>query len=196
MSSPTAINFADLMSELSRRGSRFFLWQGVAAVAAGLLLLFAPTSSAVVLSIFVGSWMIIDGIIAVGQSVDLKKAGAKWGWPLAEGIVAILSGIAIVLIPGVFAIVSSMFIIFFMAIGLVIRGVIQLSIPKPLRDGWSVTAGVLNVVIGVILGVLATLNPFANVWTLAWIAGAYTLMLGISAIIVSFQLRNRAKSTR
>ncbi|WP_420100215.1 HdeD family acid-resistance protein [Corynebacterium sp.] len=178
-----------LRSSLLRRGARFLLWRGIVGVVMGLLLIFFPFSSAIVMSLFVGAWMIVDGLVASGQAVDLKKAGAPWGWTLAEGVISIVAGIAILLLPGIFAVVSSFFIIGFLALGLVVSGVTQLSVPRTLRTGWTVAAGVLNVVFSVLLGVLAVLNPVDNVWTLAWVAGVYALILGISTIVISVRMR-------
>ncbi|WP_312980795.1 DUF308 domain-containing protein [Corynebacterium sp.] len=202
MSSPTSPSASQSpwssssRSTLRQRGTQFLLWRGIVGVIMGLLLIFFPFSSAIVMSLFVGAWMIVDGLVASGQAFDLKKAGAPWGWALTEGIVAVVAGIAILLIPGIFAIISSFFIIGFLAIGLVISGVTQLSVPQSLRSGWTVAAGVINVVFGILLGILAILNPVDNVWTLAWVAGVYALILGISAIVVSVRMRRSGQPSK
>ncbi|WP_291480079.1 DUF308 domain-containing protein [Corynebacterium sp.] len=188
-SSSTVTGPSAVLSALRRRGSRFLLWRGIVGVLSGLLLVLFPFSSAVAMSIVVGAWMVVDGLVASGQAVDLRKAGMPWGRTLAEGIVAVLAGVAVLLLPGVFAVVGSFFIIGFLAVGLVVSGVTQLSVPRELRDGWAIASGVLNVVFGVLLGVLAVLNPVDNVWTLAWVAGVYALVLGVSAIAISLRLR-------
>lgn len=77
--------------------------------------------------------------------------------------------------------------------GLVLTGVTQLSLPKDIRSGWSIAVGIINVLFGVLLGFLAIFNPVQNVWTLAWVAGIYMIILGIYALVLAFQVR---KSTR
>lgn len=190
---PTNPTLGPIFSEIRRRGAQYLLWRGIFGVIIGLLLMFFPFGSAIVLSIFVGAWMIVDGLVAAGEAFDLKKADAPWGWTLTAGIVTVIAGVAILFIPGIFALVSSMFILIFMAIGLVFSGFSQLTVPRALRSGWTITGGILNVVFGMALLVLSLTNPADNVWTLAVVAGVFALITGISSIIFSFRLRSAGR---
>jgi uncharacterized membrane protein HdeD (DUF308 family) len=189
MSPPTATGRSAFLSTMHRQASRFILWRGIIGIVTGLLLILFPFSSAIVMSIVVGAWMVVDGLVASGQAVDLRKAGLPWGWPLTEAIVSVLSGIAVLLLPGIFAVISSFFIIGLLAAGLAVSGITRLNLPQPMRDGWAVASGVLNVLFGVLLGVLAILNPVENVWALAWVAGVYALILGGSSIGITIRMR-------
>jgi uncharacterized membrane protein HdeD (DUF308 family) len=179
--------------QLQRNGFQFLLWRGIVAVIAGILFLVWPFGSATVFGIFIGAWLVVDGLVSSGLAVDLKKTGAPWGWTLADGVIGIIAGILVILFPASFAIVSAFFILGFMALGLVFQGVLQLSVPAALRSGWSVTAGVINIILGVVLGVLAVTNPVDNVWSLAWLAGIAALVIGVFLIWLSFKVRNAAR---
>ena len=181
------------MDRIRQHGFQFLLWRGILGILAGIVLIFLPLESALVLSIFIGAWMIVDGFVTVGLAFDLKKVDSPWGWTLTEGILSVLAGIAIILIPGVFAVVSAFFILGFMAIGLVLTGVTQLSLPKDIRSGLSIAVGIINVLFGVLLGFLAIFNPVQNVWTLAWVAGIYMIILGTYALVLAFQVRRSTK---
>lgn len=74
-----------------------------------------------------------------------------------------------------------------------LTGVTQLSLPKDIRSGWSIAVGIINVLFGVLLGFLAIFNPVQNVWTLAWVAGIYMIILGIYALVLAFQVRKSTK---
>jgi uncharacterized membrane protein HdeD (DUF308 family) len=179
--------------QLQRNGFQFLLWRGIVAVIAGILFLVWPFGSATVFGIFIGAWLVVDGLVSSGLAVDLKKTGAPWGWTLTDGVIGIIAGILVILFPASFAIVSAFFILGFMALGLVFQGVLQLSVPAALRSGWSVTAGVINIILGVVLGVLAVINPVDNVWSLAWLAGIAALVIGVFLIWLSFKVRNAGR---
>lgn len=171
------------------RGAQFLLWRGILAAVMGVLLIFFPFESAIVLSIFIGAWMIIDGLVAAGMALDQRKEDLPWGWTMTEGVLMALAGLAVLFLPGLFAVVGAFFILGFMAVGLIVTGVVQLGIPKEARSGWTIAGGVVNIIFGVLLGVLAVANPVENVWTLAWVAGVYALVMGITAIVVSVRMR-------
>lgn len=183
----------DIFTSLQRRGFWFLLWRGIFAVLVGLLLLFSPFASATVFGIIVGAWMIVDGISTIGLSIDMKRTGAPWGWMLTAGIIQLLGGIAVILFPVAFAVISAFFILGFMAISLVSSGIIQLSSPDRYREGWSIAVAIVNILFGVLLGALAIINPVDNVVTLAWLAGLAAIFLGVTLIVVSVKVRNIGK---
>lgn len=193
MTTPNTFSSSPVFRQLQKSGFQFLLWRGIFAVVAGILFLVWPFESATVFGIFIGAWLIVDGLVTSGLAFDLKKADAPWGWTLTDGIIGIIAGILVILFPASFAIVSAFFILGFMALGLVFQGILQLSAPAGLRSGWSVTAGIINIILGIVLGVLAITNPVDNVWSLAWLAGIAALVIGIFLIWLSFKVRNAAK---
>ncbi|WP_414120828.1 HdeD family acid-resistance protein [Corynebacterium nuruki] len=193
MTTPDTFPSSPLFDQLKKNGFQFLLWRGIVAVIAGILFLVWPFGSATVFGIFIGAWLVIDGLVTSGLSFDLRRAGAPWGWTLTDGIIGVIAGVLVILFPASFAVVSAFFILGFMALGLVFQGVLQLSVPAALRSGWSVTAGIINILLGVVLGALAITNPVDNVWSLAWLAGIAALVIGIFLIWLSFKVRNAGK---
>lgn len=193
MSSPATSPTTDLLASLQKRGFQFLLWRGILAVVIGILLLVSPFGSATVFGVIVGAWMVVDGLSTVGLSVDLKKRDAPWGWVLADGVIQVIFGLFVILFPVAFAVVSAFFVIGFMAIGMVLSGIAQLSAPVANRTGWSIAVGVVNILFGVILGVLALTNPVDNVVSLSWLAGVAAVVLGVSLIVASVKIRGLGK---
>lgn len=191
MSSP--VSTSNILSSLQRRGFWFLLLRGIFAILIGILLIISPFASAAVFGIIVGAWMIVDGLSTIGLSVDLKKNNARWGWVLTDGIIQVIAGIAIIIFPVSFAIVSTFFIIGFMAIGMIASGIIQLSAPVITRTGWSIAVAIIDIIFGVLLGVLAFVNPVDNVVALSWLAGVSAIFLGLALIIFSVKVREFGK---
>ncbi|MGC3906221.1 HdeD family acid-resistance protein [Corynebacterium variabile] len=191
--SPADNPAAGLLASLRKRGVSFLLWRGILAVLVGILLLISPFGSATVFGIIVGAWMMVDGLSTVGLSFRLKQQNTSWGWVLTDGVIQTLFGLLVILFPVTFAIISAFFVLGFMAIGMVLSGIVQLAAPVENRSGWTIAVGIINILFGVLLGALAIFNPVDNVVTLSWLAGIAALALGISLIVFSVKLRNLDK---
>jgi uncharacterized membrane protein HdeD (DUF308 family) len=105
---------------------------GLVGVAAGVVALFWPGVTAVVLAIIVGAWAVVSGAAEIADSVRLRRAGGS-AWLLAlAGVLSLVAGIVILVWP--------------------IQGAI----------GLALLFGAFALAYGVLLGVLAaTLRPTA-----------------------------------
>ena len=57
--------------------------------------------------------------------------------------------------------------------------------------GWTLAAGVLNIVFGVLL----LIWPGSGILTLVWLVGIFALAGGIALIVLAFRVRSVARST-
>lgn len=80
----------------------------------GVMFLIHPLVAAAVVPWVVGVFVIAYGIFAIYAGVKLREAGPGWGVMLANGIVAVLCGLAFIIMPASFAI--------FLGVYLVVRG--------------------------------------------------------------------------
>lgn len=105
---------------------------GLVGVAAGVVALFWPDVTALVLAIIVGAWAVVSGAAEIADSVRLRRAGgAVWLLALA-GVLSLVAGIVILIWP--------------------VQGAI----------GLALLLGAFALAYGVLLGVLAaTLRPSA-----------------------------------
>jgi uncharacterized membrane protein HdeD (DUF308 family) len=69
----------------------FSILSALVALAAGLLILWRPLIGAVTLGIFIGAYLLIDGVATIGLGWDQRKRGARgWPWLMFSGVVDIL----------------------------------------------------------------------------------------------------------
>ena len=190
MSAPSSPTSSGLLTALQKQGFRFLLWRGVLGILVGLLLIVSPFGSATVFGVIVGAWMVVDGLSTAGLSLDLRRQDAPWGWVMADGVIQVLFGVLVLLVPVTFAVVSAFFVLGFLAIGMILSGIVQLTTPAPARTGWSVVVGIVNVVFGIVLGVLAVTDPVDNVVALSWMAGISAIALGVSLTVAAVRIRN------
>jgi len=82
-----------------------FWWSlvsAVIAIAAGVLLLVWPLSGALSLTLVLGAFFIVEGIVSIMYAIEHRKQlSGRWGWMLVSGIVdLILAAIIVAGLPG------------------------------------------------------------------------------------------------
>jgi uncharacterized membrane protein HdeD (DUF308 family) len=103
-----AYAFADgvlaIASAIMRRGTTDRWWvvllEGLAGVAAGVVTLFFPGITALVLLYIIAAWALVTGVLEIVAAIRLRKA-ITGEWLLAlSGIASIALGVLLVLAPG------------------------------------------------------------------------------------------------
>lgn len=78
----------------------FELVEGIVCVVLGLLIIFNPNAINNLLTIVLGAWIILDSIIKIQLSFNMKSIGRKnWSIMLILSIVTIIFGLIIILNP-------------------------------------------------------------------------------------------------
>jgi uncharacterized membrane protein HdeD (DUF308 family) len=99
----------------------FSILSGLAALAAGLLIIWNPLIGVVTLSIFIGAYLLLDGVATLGLAWDQRRRGARgWPWLIFSGVVDLLLGL-LVLAMGPRA--SALLLGFIIAIDLGLAGI-------------------------------------------------------------------------
>ena len=181
------------MTDLGKGVFWVVLLRGILAVLFGILLLAAPAAMAVALGIWVGAWLIVDGILEIISANHARKKNLPWGWELAAGIAYIIGGIVIMILPMAFAVISGTVILLMMAGGMLVRGIF--SVASKSFKGWSKVLGVLDIIFAVIMFIVVVANPGAALLALVWIIAFYTIVFGIFLIVMAFVARSRTKKT-
>lgn len=74
--------------------------QGIISIGAGILAFLAPLATAIALLYLIAAWAIVSGIIEVVVAIRLRKE-MEGEWVLIlDGIITVLFGLALVLVPG------------------------------------------------------------------------------------------------
>ncbi|HUC60388.1 MAG TPA: HdeD family acid-resistance protein [Alphaproteobacteria bacterium] len=94
-----------LVSTLSMRQAPGFWWSllsALVALAAGLVLVAAPASGAVSLTLVAIAFFIIEGVATILFALDHRRAlSGRWGWMMLSGIVDLfLAAIILLGLPG------------------------------------------------------------------------------------------------
>jgi uncharacterized membrane protein HdeD (DUF308 family) len=158
------------------------LVEGIIAALVGLLLLIAPVGGLVVLLEVFGFYLLIGGIFRIAS---IFVDASSWGWRLLGGILGIVAGIVVVDHPvwgAITAATSAVYLVGFLAI---ISGVIGL-VEAFQGGGWG--AGILGI-LSIIFGLIVVLNPLISLVVMPILLGAFMMIGGIAAIVISFLMR-------
>jgi uncharacterized membrane protein HdeD (DUF308 family) len=94
---------AAIVIGIRTRGEPHWVWtivQGVISVLAGIIALFWPGVTALVMLFVVAFWAILLGIGEIVAAFASRKSGASdWGWTLALGVVNVIFGILLLIWP-------------------------------------------------------------------------------------------------
>jgi uncharacterized membrane protein HdeD (DUF308 family) len=158
------------------------LLNGVLLTVAGVLIFAIPWSIAS-LATFIGALFIVEGVTtAVTSGIDKRVRRAN----VITGLLSIAAGIAIIAwpAPGIVALAI------FLGAWLIVLGTITISgslAARRLLTTWWLL--LLTGVLEVLLGVLALVNPGATLTALVLVAGVWAVVIGISRVVMSFELK-------
>jgi uncharacterized membrane protein HdeD (DUF308 family) len=158
--------------------------RGVAAVVFGILAFVWPGLTLGLLVLLFGVFALVNGVLAIISAVRSK--GEQVWTLLLEGVVGILAGLAVLVWPGLTALV----LLYFIAGWAILTGALEVASAIRLRavidNEWSsLLGGVLSIVFGAIL--LAA--PAAGALALVWIIAVYAVLYGITLFGLAWRVR-------
>ena len=170
------------------------LLRGIAVGILGWLLLTRPVITVLVIVQLMGIYWLVDGIFTLARSIRGRKTHKNWGWGIFVGILGFLAGIVVLGRPLASAILTQLFLVYFLGITAIVSGITSMvtgfRLRKEVRGEWSMFFGGL---IWAIFGILLLASPLMSAGVLIWIVGIFAVVGGIIMIIFGFRLRSLAK---
>jgi len=170
------------------------LLRGIMLILFGILFQLNPGIALITVMAVIGAFWFVDGIFMVIISMIGHRYINVWGWGIFSGISGILAGLAVMLHPVAGAVFSQFFLVYFMGITAIFKGVSEtyfgLILRKEIKNEWAyILAGVISIV----LGVFILMNTVADIMALIWMAIILSIVGGILLIIRSYQLNKIGK---
>lgn len=165
-----------------REGWRYLMGGGVLIAILGIIAVFTPYVTGIVLSLLLGAILVAGGFVHVAHAFRATHwTGALWQIVLA--LVYGVVGIALLANPVIGLTTLTILLIAF----LFVEGVVELLMgfqirPEP-RWGWMVASGVISLVLG---GLLLLGFPSTAAWALGLLVGLSLLSTGISMMSVAY----------
>jgi uncharacterized membrane protein HdeD (DUF308 family) len=160
------------------------LIEGIAAIIIGILLFTDTEQTVFTLTLFLGIWWFIGGIIDL---ITLFFDRTAWGWRLFSGILGIIAGLIIIRHPYWAALLVPATLAWLLGIFGVVIGIMAL-IRAFQGEGWGV--GILGV-ISIVLGLwLFTAGLGVQISTIIYGAAIWAIIMGIVAVVMAFRVRS------
>jgi len=159
--------------------------RGAAALLFGLLTLFLPGFSLLVLVFAFAGYALADGVLAILSAVRQRRSEPRWVY-LLEGVFGLAVAVLTFLWPGL-TLLSLLYVI---AARALVAGVLQivaaLRLRKVITTEWLMAAsGGLSIAIALLI----VLWPGAGLLTMALWIGAYALLFGGAFLTLGLRLR-------
>ena len=169
------------------------LLRGVVAILFGFTVITRPGISLVVLTLFFGAFVLVDGVAGVVTAIGGRKEREHWGLLLIAGLAGIVLGLLTFMKPTMTALI----LLFYIAIWAIVTGVVQIAAAIRLRkeiegEFWLGLAGFASVVFGLFL----IGRPGAGALAVLWLIGGYAVAWGLILVILAFQARGFAKRVK
>ena len=161
--------------------------RGVAAILIGLIALVSPGAVLLTFALFLGAYLLVDGVFGIVSAVRAAQRHERWGLLLAEGVLSAVTGLAAFLFP-VGAVLAFVFLNAAWSLitgGLMVAAAFQLT-PAHGR-WWMALAGVASILFGIIL----VLSPLVGAVVLTWWFGGYAIAFGAFLLVLALKLRGQ-----
>jgi len=168
---------------------------GLLGIIFGILFIIAPVLPWFVLTVVVGVFLILMGIVFLcGSLIGGVSGGDRWR-ALIGGILAVFLGILVLIYPGI----TDLFIIILLGFFLIFIGIMEISGVNPrLKQGAGTLAsqskGLLMFagIMDLIIGIIFILMPLVGGVVVAWLAGLLLMALGMSYVYMALTGRSKA----
>ena len=170
------------------------LVRGIIAGSLGIALIVQPALLIAVVMIFMGAYWFVDGILTLATSIKESKTSPNRRWGIFAGIIGILAGLVVFLQPITSAIVTTSFLMYFLAVVALIYGfsciMNGIRLRKEISNEWTM---IFSGVVSVLFGMFLMSSPLLPMKVLAYSLGGVALISGIVLVVNAFRLRSGPK---
>jgi uncharacterized membrane protein HdeD (DUF308 family) len=159
------------------------LIRGILLIIIGLLAFVSPLTWV----IFVGIYILIDGVTMLLSGFSDQPAGQS-RWPLLIlGVLGLIAGLVILWDPELGGVTLTYVIAAWAVVGGILTIISAIRVREEIDNEWWL---VLSGVLAVIFGILVFTNVLAGILTIAWVFGVFAVVVGILSIIFAFRVRD------
>lgn len=172
------------------------LLQGIFTVLIGLMLMFSPVATTIILIRILGFYWLIAGFIDVLMAIANKSLQSR-GLTLFGGVLGIIAGMVVINNPIFAGILTPTMMMWFIALVFLVNGVLKIFLGNQAAEksgyDWSWSSflvGILYVILGIVLLGMPIAAKFV---TMVFAVSLLTLIGGIGIVVMSFRLRSALK---
>jgi len=163
-----------------------FLLRGILALIFGLIAIFQPAATVLVVVWIFGIFMLVDGIIAIISAFTSNAKSEHWWFIIIAGVLGVILGAMTLFNPTAMGIAW----IYLISIWAIVTGIFEIITAIRLRkeikgEVWLIIGGIISI----IFGLLILFNPLAGAVAIGFIVGVFAVIFGIVFIAFSIKLK-------
>jgi len=166
------------------------LLRGVAAIIFGVLAFAWPGMTLLTLILLYGAFALVDGVLAIIAAIAGGAPAPHW-WLAVVGLLGIVTGLLMFMMPGLTALV----LLYFIAGWAIATGVFQIigaiRLRKEIDNEWFL---ILGGSVSALFGVGVMISPGAGALALIWVIGIYAIFMGVMLVALAFRLKKHVHS--
>ena len=170
------------------------LIRGIVAGLLGIILFVQPASLIAVIMLFMGAYWFVDGTLTLIASIKERKTSPNVRWGIFTGIIGILAGLVIFSQPIASAIVTTSFLMYFLAAVAIVYGFLSIvngiRFREEITTKWSI---LFSGAISILFGMFLMSSPLLPLMVLAYSLGAFAFISGTVLVVNAFRLRRGVK---
>ena len=162
---------------------------GILSIVAGIFCFSTPIDYLAIFSLFFVIILIIGGIFNIIEAITNRKWNDYWGWDLARGIIELLLGIWLYMLPTILITTTIVYVFGFWMLVHSITGICESCelAQIPIRGwGWLLACNILSLICSFLF---LTTPIYGGIFILFYI-GISFILYGIFRIILAFKMRN------
>lgn len=167
------------------------LIQGIATIVLGILLFTNPNATLIALSIVVGGWWLLVGILDIIAAFTGRQGNRSWFWTLLAGILSAVVGGFLLFQPLTGAAVLPVAYTLLFAIGAILSGIFNVIAAFAMREqisneGWIILWGAIAIVLGIWM--LTSLEGASAI--MVYVVSIFAIVGGVITVFSAFHLRS------
>ena len=161
----------------------------------GILLYTNPNATLIALSIIVGGWWLVVGILDIIAALTGRHGNRSWVWTLLAGILSAVVGAFLLFQPLTGAAVLPVAYTLIFAVGAILSGIFNVIAAFSMREqisneGWIILWGAIAIVLGIWM--LTSLEGASAI--MVYVVAIFAIVSGVITVFNAFHLRSyRAK---
>ena len=177
--------FHDDTEAMTKRVSSWIGLRGAAALIFGIVLLAFPEISLAALVLTFGAVAFVDGVATLAAAIAGRHESGR-GWMVFQGIVSVLTGIAVVVWPDI----SALALLYVIGSWAIVIGLFQIASAFELMlDAGDRVLLVLCGLVSIAFGVIMWIQPGAGALALITLIAAFAIVTGTTLLVAGFRMR-------
>lgn len=166
---------------------------GIVSIIMGLIVLFWPGPTLVVVAVLFAIYLIISGIFLVVATFGAPDHSGWWRLlSFVAGVLSIILGVIAIRNP----VESIILLAIWIGVAWIFRGVANLSLYSSTTELPGRGIGIFLAIITLLAGIILIVWPASSIGTLVWVSGILLIVVGIFEVVDAFSLKSSANQVQ